>query len=103
MPAVFARFFNGQVYYQSSISSGISGLCGKFLYSHPQNGIEIRKNNQSRRALVPNLGGYSEHLIETNSILQCPLTGALNYRSISDRIAEWHSQLDDLGSCRNGS
>jgi len=44
--------------------------------------------------MLANFGRQCEDVLQRDSILKCPLAGALDDRAIGKRIAEWDSEFD---------
>src|SRR5579863_2245625 len=65
------------------------------LQSHPQNWIQVGKNNQpGRLRMLAYFRSEFQHVGERYTVLQRTLAGALDYWTVGDRITERHAKLN---------
>src|SRR5882762_6039571 len=92
-----SSLFHRQIRHQRSIQSRFFRRLAKLHQPHPQNWIQIRKDNQpSLRPQPPQLPSQLQHVAQRCSIDQSSLTGPLDHRPIRHGIAEGHSQLNHV-------
>src|SRR5262245_24665320 len=70
----------------------------QLLESIPHRRIEIGKQQQRNFRARPNLAGDVEHTSKRSSSFERPITRALDYRSIGDRIGERNAEFDQVGA-----
>jgi len=75
----------------------------KLREAHAQDGIKVGENHQANGLrMLTNLSGKRKHVLKRRSVLERPLTGALDDRPIGKRIAERHTQFNHARTRVNG-
>ena len=96
---VFDGFFRRQIRRQDAVRPGRARCIGKFLDAHLQNRIEIAEENQRNLGVCAKTLHKLDHAREGRSAAHGAFARALNRRSVGDRIAERHAQLDHVRAC----
>lgn len=67
--------------------------------AHAEDRVEIRKDNETGGlGVLTDFGGEFQNVLKPSSLLEGPLTGALDHGSIGDGVAEGDAELNDAGS-----
>src|SRR5205085_1700657 len=87
---------------QRAVEPSLRKLSCKGFNSHAQHRIEISKDDESRFGPVSaDVGSNIDRLSQRSARLQCPLACPLDYRPVSNGIAEGHPQFDHVRTSIN--